>query len=97
MEELKELIKEKESLIKNNRKGKNICFISRGCWADPEIAYKGYLFNYYDVDALVEDESSSEDWFNACVDTFYNFTECGKKLDKFSVGDTISVYKIIKF
>jgi len=35
---------------------KGVKFIYHGDWADPEIMYKGYLFNYYDVeDPLWED------------------------------------------
>lgn len=29
---------------------KGVKFIYHGDWADPEIMYKGHLFNYYDVE-----------------------------------------------
>lgn len=34
---------------RDNVAGKTICFISRGEWSEPQIAYKGYLLNYWDV------------------------------------------------
>lgn len=43
---------------KDNRDGKTICFISRGEWPDPQIAYKGYLLNYWDVLELAYPEDA---------------------------------------
>lgn len=42
----------------DNRDGKTICFISRGEWSDPQIAYEGKLLNYWDVLDLACPEKS---------------------------------------
>ena len=54
---------------RDNVAGKTICFISRGEWSDPQIAYKGYLLNYcivLDADnfsgEVIEIEPDQEYW-----------------------------------
>lgn len=45
---------------RDNVAGKTICFISRGEWSDPQIAYKGYLLNYWDVYELACPEDAPD-------------------------------------
>lgn len=87
---------------KDNHDGKTICFISRGTWADPQIAYQGKLLNYWDVLGLAQPEDASEDyepteeeWLNACIDSLFGYTDCDIKLDDFTEADAMSVTYII--
>lgn len=87
---------------KDNCDGKTICFISRGNWSDPQIAYEGYLLNYWDVyelacpedapDAYAPDE---DEWYCACMDSLFGYTDCGMTPDKFESSDAMSVTGII--
>lgn len=86
----------------DNVAGKTICFISRGSWSDPQIAYQGYLFNYLDVlelacpdDAPDDYEPDENEWLCGCMDSLFGYTECGKEPDKFEVSDAMSVTGII--
>lgn len=46
---MNKIIEDYKKIVAGNEAGKNICFISRGEYADPEIAYNGILMNYWDV------------------------------------------------
>ena len=88
--------------LKENQDGKSICFISRGSWADPQIAYKGYLLNYWDVyelacpeDAPDNYEPDDDEWLCGCMDSLFGYTDCGMEPDKFEGGDVFSVTHII--
>ena len=90
------------NVLKDNREGKTICFISRGEWSDPQIAYKGYLLNYYDVldlacpeDAPDDYEPDKNEWECGCMDSLFGYTDCGMKPDKFEGSDVLSVTHII--
>lgn len=39
---------------------KNYRIISHGEWCDPEIEYKGYLFNYWDVEKILFDDFNDD-------------------------------------
>ena len=89
-------------IYRDNVAGNTICFISRGEWADPQIAYKGYLLNYWDVlelaspeDASVNYEPDESEWFCGCMDSLFGYKDCGEEPDKFEVSDTMSVTSII--
>ena len=71
---------------RDNVAGKTICFISRGEWSDPQIAYKGYLLNYWDVLELACPEDA---------DSLFGYTDCGLKPDKLEPSDAMSVTGII--
>ena len=82
----------------DNVAGKTICFISRGEWSDPQIAYKGYLLNYWDVYELACPEDAPDDyepdeteWYDACVGSLFGYTDCGLEPDKFEPSDAMSV------
>ena len=86
----------------DNHDGKTICFISRGTWADPQIAYQGKLLNYYDVwelaqpeDATDDYEPTEEEWLNACIDSLFGYTDCGVEPDEFTSADVMTVTHII--
>jgi hypothetical protein len=82
-----------------NEAGKNICFMSRGEYADPEIAYNGILMNYWDVyDCMDEvEEPTDDDWLNAVSNLFDSYTYDVKNtdVDKFKMSDVMNVYRII--
>lgn len=87
---------------RDNVAGKTICFISRGSWSDPQVAYEGYLLNYWDVQGLAFPEDASEDyepseeeWLCACMDSLFGYTDCGMEPDKFEVSDAMSVISTI--
>lgn len=87
---------------RDNVAGKTICFISRGEWSDPQIAYKGYLLNYWDVlelacpeDAPGDYEPDETEWYDACTDSLFGYTDCGLEPDKFESSDAMSVTGII--
>jgi hypothetical protein len=46
---MNKIIEDYKKIVAGNEAGKNICFMSRGEYADPKIAYKGILMNYWDV------------------------------------------------
>lgn len=86
----------------DNRDGKTICFISRGEWSDPQIAYEGKLLNYWDVLDLACPENASEnyeptdeEWLCGCIDSSYGHSESGVELDDFTQSDVLSVTRII--
>lgn len=88
--------------LKENQEEKNICFISRGEWADPQIAYCGYLLNYWDVyslacpeDAPDDYEPDEQEWLCGCMDSLFGYTDCGMEPDKFERSDVWSVIYII--
>lgn len=90
------------NIHRDNVAGKTICFISRGEWSDPQIAYKGYLLNYWDVYELACPEDAPDDyepdeteWYDACTDSLFGYTDCGLKPDKFKPSDAMSVTGII--
>lgn len=82
-----------------NEAGKNICFMSRGEYADPKIAYNGILMNYWDVyDCMDEvEEPTDDDWLNAVSNLFDSYTYDIKNtdVDKFKMSDVMNVYRII--
>lgn len=86
-------------IVAGNEAGKNICFISRGEYADPEIAYNGILMNYWDVyDCMDEvEEPTDDDWLNAVSNLFDSYTYDVKNtdVDKFKMSDVMNVYRII--
>lgn len=46
---MNKIIEDYKKIVAGNEAGKNICFMSRGEYADPKIAYNGILMNYWDV------------------------------------------------
>ena len=88
-------------IVENNRCGRTICFIDRGKWSDPQIAYQGKLLNYYEVESLacveMPDEylPSNEDWRNACIDVLCACNEANQELDDFNALDAASVCSTI--
>lgn len=85
-------------IVKDNHNEKTVCFISRGCWSDPQIAIYGKLLNYWDVeDLLPEDcgDPTDEDWICAAQDSYFGYTECDVELDDFQDADALSVTRII--
>lgn len=102
MTEATNAFKKFDKICRDNAAGNTICFISRGTWADPQIAYKGYLLNYWDVLSLTctEDvpddyEPSEEEWLCGCTDSLFGYTDCGLEPDRFEISDTLSVTSII--
>lgn len=51
---MNKIIEDYKKIVAGNEAGKNICFMSRGEYADPKIAYNGILMNYWDVHEYVE-------------------------------------------
>lgn len=90
---------EYKKIVAGNEAGKNICFMSRGEYADPEIAYNGILMNYWDVyDCMDEvEEPTDDDWLNAVSNLFDSYTYDVKNtdVDKFKMSDVMNVYRII--
>lgn len=86
-------------IVAGNKAGKNICFMSRGEYADPKIAYNGILMNYWDVyDCMDEvEEPTDDDWLNAVSNLFDSYTYDVKNtdVDKFKMSDVMNVYRII--
>lgn len=97
--QLSEGIKFKLKIVAGNEAGKNICFMSRGEYADPKIAYNGILMNYWDVyDCMDEvEEPTGDDWLNAVSNLFDSYTYDIKNtdVDKFKMSDVMNVYRII--
>lgn len=95
------MFSEINKIVEDNRKGKTICFVSRGSWADPQIAYQGKLLNQFDVESIACDgkpddyEPSNEEWQSACIDSYFAYTEANAHLDNFSASDVFSVTSII--
>lgn len=88
-----------DKTLRDNRDGKTICFISRGSWSDPQIAYKGKLLNYWDVldlarpeDAPEDYEPTDEEWLCGCLDSLCGYTETR---DDFVQSDILDVTHII--
>lgn len=85
----------------DNHEGKTICFISRGSWSDPQIAYQGKLLNYWDVESIAcsekpEDyEPDDDEWLCACMDSLFAYTDCGEEPADFEGSDVLSVTNII--
>lgn len=80
---MNKIIEDYKKIVAGNEVGKNICFMSRGEYADPKIAYKGILMNYWDVyDCMDEVEEPTYDVENTDV-------------DKFKMSDVMNVYRII--
>lgn len=88
-----------KKVVAGNKAGKNICFMSRGEYADPKIAYNGILMNYWDVyDCMDEvEEPTDDDWLNAVSNLFDSYTYDVKNtdVDKFKMSDVMNVYRII--
>jgi hypothetical protein len=88
-----------KKIVAGNKAGKNICFMSRGEYADPKIAYKGILMNYWDVyDCMDEvEEPTDDDWLNAVSNLFdsYTYDVENTDVDKFKMSDVMNVYRII--
>lgn len=61
---MNKIIEDYKKIVAGNEAGKNICFMSRGEYADPKIAYNGILMNYWDVyDCMDEvEEPTDDDW-----------------------------------
>lgn len=100
--EAKEVFDRWHNTWQDNHDGKTICFISRGEWADPQIAYQGKLLNYWDVLELACPEDAPEDyepdeyeWLCACMDSLFGYTDCGIEPDDFEESDVLSVDNII--
>lgn len=96
---LKVRIRNYKKIVAGNEAGKNICFMSRGEYADPKIAYNGILMNYWDVyDCMDEVEGpTDDDWLNAVSNLFDSYTYDIKNtdVDKFKMSDVMNVYRII--
>lgn len=78
--EAKEVFDRWHNMWQDNHDGKTICFINRGEWSDPQIAYQGKLLNYWDVLELAcpEDyEPDEHEWLCACMDSLFGYTDCG--------------------
>lgn len=64
--------------------------MSRGEYADPKIAYKGILMNYWDVyDCMDEvEEPTDDDWLNAVSNLFdsYTYDVENTDVDKFKMS-----------
>lgn len=113
-EEVKEEVKEekmdKKSILKNKinkdagfRGAKNVEMIWHGTQSDPELKYKDYLFNYWDIEDALWDEykekesNPTEEGFDKYVQTRVDdYLEdciaggCGKKIEeKASVNEDI--------
>lgn len=89
---------EYNSVVARNIKGKTICFIWRGEWAEPQIAYCGKLLNQCDVEDMLPehcDEPTDEEWHEATMDAFYGYAESDVKLDDFTAPDTLQITKTI--
>lgn len=93
------LIEERIKAGYYSAENKNICFMSRGEYADPKIAYNGILMNYWDVyDCMDEvEEPTDDDWLNAVSNLFDSYTYDIKNtdVDKFKMSDVMNVYRII--
>lgn len=97
---MKKIIGDYQKVVNDNKEGKNICFISRGDWRDPEIAYKGILMNYWDVDDHICDhEPTDEDWKDAANGTFDIYMNEAEEadiiLEEVEVSDIMNMYRII--
>ena len=96
---MNKIIEDYKKIVAGNEAGKNICFMSRGEYADPEIAYNGILMNYWDVyDCMDEvEEPTDDDWLNAVSNLFDSYTYDVKNtdVDKFKMSDVMNVYRII--
>lgn len=96
---MNKIIEDYKKIVAGNEAGKNICFISRGEYADPKIAYNGILMNYWDVyDCMDEvEEPTDDDWLNAVSNLFDSYTYDVKNtdVDKFKMSDVMNVYRII--
>lgn len=97
---MRKLIDDYQKVVDDNKEGKNICFISRGDWSDPEIAYKGILMNYWDIDDHIFDyEPTDKDWMDAANDAFDIYMneaeEGGADIKEFEISDVMSMYRII--
>lgn len=96
---MNKIIEDYKKIVAGNEAGKNICFMSRGEYADPKIAYNGILMNYWDVyDCMDEvEEPTDDDWLNAVSNLFDSYTYDVKNtdVDKFKMSDVMNVYRII--
>lgn len=109
-EEAKEEKMDKKSILKNKinkdagfRGAKNVEMIWHGTQSDPELKYKDYLFNYWDIEDALWDEykekesNPTEEGFDKYVQTHVDdYLEdciaggCGKKIEeKASVNEDI--------
>lgn len=93
------IIEDYKKIVADNEAGKNICFISRGEYGDPEIAYNGILMNYWDAhDRISEiEEPTNDDWLNAVRDLSDSCTYDVEDtdVDKLKTSDVMNVYRII--
>lgn len=80
---MNKIIEDYKKIVAGNEAGKNICFMSRGEYADPKIAYNGILMNYWDVyDCMDEvEEPTDDDWLNAVSNLFDSYTYDVKNVD----------------
>lgn len=87
---MNKIIEDYKKIVAGNEAGKNICFMSRGEYADPKIAYNGILMNYWDVyDCMDEvEEPTDDDWLNAVSNLFDSYTYDVKNtdVDKFKMS-----------
>lgn len=99
--EIRRLIDDYLKVVDDNKAGKNICFVSRGEWSDPEIAYMGLLVDQVDVEDYLDDkdkdEPGSDDWRMAMEGMFEDYRLLGlmKGLDEFKISDVVNVNRII--
>lgn len=70
-----------------------------GEYADPRIAYKGILMNYWNVyDCMDEvEEPTDDDWLSAVSNLFdsYTYDVENTDVDKFKMSGVMNVYRII--
>lgn len=59
---MNKIIEDYKKIVAGNEAGKNICFMSRGEYADPEIAYNGILMNYWDVYDCMDEELTVDEF-----------------------------------
>lgn len=100
--EAKQVFDRWSKMWKDNRDGNTICFINRGCWSDPQVAYNGYLLNYWDVldlacpeDATEDYEPEDQDWIDACMESLIAYTGIGDEPEEFQMSDVLSVDRVI--
>lgn len=99
--EMRRLIDDCMKVVDDNKAGKSICFVSRGEWSDPEIAYMGLLVNQIDVESYLddkdEDELGGDDWRMAMEGIFEDYRLLGlmEGLDEFKISDVVNVNRII--
>lgn len=96
------IIENNQKIVRDNKAGNNICFVKRGGWTSPEIAYKGLLVSRKDVEAYLNDQCgdtpSFKDWKAAVEELFEDYKLFGlmEDLDEFKASDAMCVFVLDK-